>query len=88
MTKAKTTAAKAPMAGELGQVYVDLLTVGSMVKILNWTICERGNDVGDPVNDWADFSNQLDVIQAMLVKSYCTLDRLGFNTAPAQGDAA
>lgn len=70
---------------ELGQVYVDLLTTQSLTKILNWTICERGNGEGDPVNDWSDFSNQLDVIQTMLEKSYRTLDRLGFNTTAAQG---
>lgn len=77
----------ASAAVELGQVYVDLLTVESMTKILNWSICERSQDGGDPVNDWADFSNQLEAIQSMLRKSYSTLDRHGFNTIAAQGDA-
>lgn len=81
--KQKATSA----APELGQVYVDLLTIESMAKILNWSICERSQEGGDPVNDWADFSNQLDVIQSMLGESARTLDRHGFHTIAAQGGA-
>lgn len=61
---------------EMGKVYTDLLAIHSMAKILNWTICERSDGEGDPINDWADYSNQLDVIQDKLGTCYRTVDRL------------